>query len=130
MILDHLTCQGNKDFVHSVKDFLNDYMRDASKSFDYKTNEKLFGATFLQLANILPGGIVRPTRKRITPLILYEGVAVGAALAIKKNGTPQPRGSFGWLGSNELRKYTTGHTNDPAAVQGRIEYCRDKFLGK
>jgi Protein of unknown function DUF262 len=117
-------------FVHSVKDFLNDYMKDATRSFDYAKEEALFKATFLQLASILPHGISRPSRKGVTPLNLYEGVAVGAALAIMKKGKLHRNGSVAWLGSEELRGYTIGATNSPAAVRGRIEFCRDKFLGK
>jgi hypothetical protein len=119
-----------KEFVHSVKDFLNGYMRDAAKSFDYETNEKLFQETFLQLATVLPDGIRRPNRRGTTPLNLFEGIAVGAALAIQKKGRLS-RGEAGqWLGSEELRGYTMAATNSPQAVKGRIEFCRDRFLGK
>jgi hypothetical protein len=31
--------------------------------------------------------------------------------------------------SPELRRFTTGATNDRSAVKGRIEFCRDRFLG-
>lgn len=119
-----------KFFVHSVKDFLNDYMKDASKSFEYSKGEKIFEDTFGQLAAVLPGGIGRPHRKGTTSLILYEGVAVGAALAMQKAGKLRGNGVRQWLGSPELRKHTTGATNNPAAVKGRIEFCRDRFLGK
>ena len=119
-----------KAFVHSVKDFLNDYMKAASKSFDYTEGENLFKQTFLQLASVLPHGITRPNRKGITPLNLFEGVAVGAALAIMKKGKLHRSGGGGWLGSEELCGYTTGATNNPVAVRGRIDFCRDKFLGK
>jgi hypothetical protein len=119
-----------KEFVHSVKDFLNEYMKAASKSFDYANGEKIFKDTFLQLASALPHGIARPNRKGLTPLNLFEGVAVGAALAVLKTGKLHRNGGVSWLGSDELRDHTTGATNNPAAVRGRIEFCRDKFLGK
>jgi hypothetical protein len=119
-----------KEFVHSVKDFLNDYMKSASKSFDYAKGETLFKDTFLQLAAVLPHGITRPNRKGITPLNLYEGVAVGAALVVAKKGKLHRNGGVSWLGAEELRKHTIGATNNPAAVRGRIEFCRDRFLGK
>jgi len=35
-----------------------------------------------------------------------------------------------WLGDEKLVNYTTGASNNKSAVVGRIEYCRDKFLGK
>ena len=71
-------------FVHSVVDFLNAYMQDASKSFEYAANEKLFLDTFENLSEALPNGISRSQTRSRTPLNLFEAVAVGAALALKK----------------------------------------------
>jgi Protein of unknown function DUF262 len=119
-----------KQFVHSVAEFLNDYMKEAMKSFDQPEGDAIFKKTFLQLAGTLKHGIVRPTRKGITPLVLFEGVAVGAALAIKQAGKLKARNVETWLASQELRDMTTGATNSPAAVRGRIEFCRDRFLGR
>lgn len=119
-----------KTFVHSVKDFLNDYMKEASASFDYGEGERIFKTTFKQLAAALPNGIRRPHRRGTTSLILYEGVAVGAALAILKKNRITAAGVENWLGSDKLRKLTTGATNSLPAVKGRIEFCRDRFLGK
>jgi hypothetical protein len=119
-----------KQFVHSVKEFLNDYMRDATKSFDQGKNQRIFEDTFLQLAVVLPDGIRRPNKKGPTPLNLFEGVAVGAALAIQKRGQLHRNGIADWIGSEELRKYTMAATNSPTSVKGRIEFYRDRFLGK
>jgi hypothetical protein len=118
-------------FVHSVRDFLNDYMKGATSSFDIKKGEKEFRKTFLELASALPGGIVRPgkVQRNTTPLNLFEGVAVGAALAIRKKGKLNRLNIKKWLGSQKLKGYTTGATNNLAAVKGRIEFCRDRFLG-
>ena len=118
-----------KKFVHSVEGFLNEYMRDASIKFDYGYNEQLFRDTFLKLSSALPNGIVRQNRKGVTPLILFEGVAVGAALALEKKEKLSAE-DISWIDSEELRKVTTGFTNSPQAVQKRIEFCRDRFLGK
>ena len=119
-----------KEFKHSVKEFLDDYMKAADASFDYDAQTAAFNKTFSELAKLFPNGLRRPGAKRTTPLNLYEGVAVGAALAIKKSRRLDPRRLKSWLGSDTLRRFTTGATNDPSAVTGRIEYCRDRFLGK
>lgn len=121
-----------KKFVHSVRDFLNDYMKSARRKFDYKAGEKLFRDTFLQLANALQHGIVRPGKwkRDTTPLNLFEGIAVGAALAIKKSGKLGGGDPYKWMRDTELYNATTGATNNPSAVKKRIEYCRDRFLGK
>jgi len=117
-----------KLFVHSVVDFLNSYMAKASKSFDYKKNEELFIRTFTQLQSALPRGIVRGTR-RITPINLYEAVAVGAGLALQKRPILASTDAQGWIGSDTMKTLTTGATNNLKQVKGRIEYSRDKFLG-
>jgi hypothetical protein len=121
-----------KEFVHSVRGFLNDYTNQANKSFDFKENKKLFRETFRQLATVFPDGLIRPSERKLgtTSLILFEGVAVGAALAIQECGAIDGSKVDEWLSSNELDHYTKGATNDTAAVKGRIEYCRDRFLGK
>ena len=119
-----------KSFVHSVIDFLNTYMKDATKSFDYDEGEKLFRQTFQQLATVLPEGIRRPNRKGSTPLNLFEGVAVGAALALQKKSMLHKNDVQQWLESEELKSYTMAATNNLASVKGRIEFCRDRFLGK
>lgn len=119
-----------KEFVHSVTGFLNEYMRDATEKENHFVDEKIFKRTFGALAQVFPGGLRRSDRKGTTSLIHFEGVAVGAALALKKATTLSTKGLKEWLNTAELRGFTTGATNSPAAVKGRIEFCRDRFLGK
>ena len=119
-----------QDFEHSVVDFLNDYMRSASTSFNYRSHRRLFVRTFGQLMRVLPGGIVRGTRRKITPINLFEAVAVGAALALKERTRLNGRNINEWIGSSDLKRLTTGATNNRNMVVGRIEYCRDRFLGR
>lgn len=119
-----------KQFDHSVTEFLNGYMKESSRKFDFVVREREFRVVFKEMAKIFPDGITRPGRKGKTPLNLYEGVAVGAALAIRKNGHLDIHDLQTWMASDELRTYTTGATNDRSAVRGRIEFCRDRFLGK
>lgn len=119
-----------REFDHSVKEFLNSYMEDASASFDIVSRKVEFVKVFRELARVYPKGVTRAPGKNRTPLNLFEGVAVGAALALKKNDQLVTQDLRKWMGSPELRKYTTAATNDRANVRGRIEFCRDRFLGK
>lgn len=119
-----------KTFEHSVTEFLNNYMKDATKVFDYTAGEAVFIKTFKELARVFPQGISRMKRKGTTPLNLYEGISVGASLALDKSTKLHTAGLNQWLDSDELRGFTTGATNDRSAVLGRIEFCRDRFLGK
>jgi hypothetical protein len=119
-----------KTFEHSVTEFLNTYMQESSKVFDYISAEAVFMKTFRELARVFPEGISRGKGRKTTPLNLYEGISVGASLALDKNPKLHAAGLNQWLDSKELREYTTGATNDKSAVRGRIEFCRDRFLGK
>ena len=114
-----------KKFEHSVVGFLNDYMRAASKAFDYLANEQIFRKTVELLHKALPEGITRG--RQITPIALFEGVSVGAGLAIKKAGMLKTAGVRAWISSKELTEFTTGATNDRKRVFGRIEYCMKQF---
>ena len=119
---------GYQKFRHSVVEFLNDYMEKASKKFDYAANEQLFEETFECLSQALPNGIVRSLTRRLTPLNLFEAVSVGAALALREQGRINAINVPLWLQLAELRRLTSGGTNNRAMVTGRIEFCRDRFL--
>lgn len=116
-----------QNFDHSVVEFLSTYMNDASKRFDYRVGERIFQETFHRLSVALPDGITR--NRSTTPANLYEGIAVGAALAIMESGN-LVLDNLDWISSPELKAFTTGATNSRARVTGRIEFCRDKFLGR
>ncbi len=115
---------GYKTFDHSVVDFLNDYMQEATKAFDYEPNQRHFEITFRELARVFPSGIRR--RTRLTPVNLFEAVAVGAALALKKRKTILGNAEK-WIDSDELRQLTTGATNTKRMVVGRIEFAARHF---
>lgn len=116
-----------KKFDHSVVDFLNSYMAESTKSFNYEAGEEIFNKTFAVLSQI-PEGITR--NRTTTPTNLFEGVAVGAAIAMKSRGTIELKGANLWIKGDDLKLLTTGATNSRAKVTKRIEFCRDKFLGK
>lgn len=116
-----------KRFEHSVKDFLNDFCRDAAADPRIEERTGRFLKTFTFLAETFPDGI--KNRSGVTPVNLYEGVSVGAALALEAvAGTLPIPIDTAWISSEELRRYTTGATNDRSRVSGRIEFCRDRFL--
>ena len=118
-----------REFEHSVEDFLTDYMQNASRDFDYEDKKREFKTVFAEMAAVFPGGLRRPGGRATTPLNLYEGVAVGAALALRDAGHLDCDNVDAWLDSDVLRGFTTGGTNTRQAVAGRIEFCRDQFLG-
>lgn len=114
-----------QSFDHSVVGFLNDFMADASKTFDYTRGRREFENTFAELARVFPSGIKRSTR--LTPVNLYEAVAVGAALALRTRKRLDARGADGWIRSDELKKLTTGATNNKNMVLDRINFVATRF---
>lgn len=116
------------EFVHAVEGFLNDYAKRAHKDPRVEKRRGVFEGTFRFLADCFQSGI--KTRKGQTPVNLFEGIAVGAALALLENPRLQPPSNLGWVNSEKLRHFTTGATNSRLRVIGRIEYCRDAFLGR
>lgn len=113
-------------FNHSVLEFLNNYMASTMRIFNYREGEEIFRRTFNELGN-LPNGITRG--RTTTPTNLFEGVAVGAALALQEVVHLNLNNAQEWIESDELKGYTTGATNSRAKVLQRISFCRDKFIG-
>jgi hypothetical protein len=115
------------DFVHLVDDFLKDFTSIAFKSPQVEERRTIFLETFNFLAGCFPNGLVG--RTGVTPVNLFEGVSVGCSLALKQNSDLKTVVNPDWIKSEELRKFITAATNSRPKVRGRIEYCRDRFLG-
>ncbi|MFI0799784.1 Protein of unknown function DUF262 [Amycolatopsis lurida] len=117
-----------QQFDHAVKEFLDNYTLDRVNDPDIDRKTVLFEKTFEFLAHCFPDGI--QSRKKQTPVNLFEGLSVGAALALQINPKIKPPIDLSWVMGEELKQYVSGATNTRNRVTGRIEYCRDKFLGK
>nr|CDQ34863.1 hypothetical protein BN993_04330 [Virgibacillus halodenitrificans] len=117
------------EFVHSVKDFLNDYMEDKTNNFKNKSAlKKLYEETFSELRRCLPDGIVRGNRKSVTPLVLFEAISIGTADAIKE-GVQIDSGVLNMLlNDGELKSLTTGATNSNKKLINRIAYVKDALM--
>lgn len=110
-------------FVHSVNEFLNEYMAEKTMKFkDEGQLKTLFDKTFALLASHLPHGIVRGNRKNISPLVLYEAISVGTADAITSTKQLHPERLAGLLDDEHLKVLTTGATNSRNKLLDRIDY--------
>ncbi len=115
-------------FVHSVKEFLNDYMAKKTKSFsEIDGYRDLFNRTFARLNELLPEGIVRGNRKNITPLILFEAISIGVADIIAAGNSQNIQGQtlIELLNNDDLKKLTTGATNSRNKLLERIEFVKN-----
>lgn len=116
-------------FGHNVQEFLNNYVIEVNKAGGAVTDPKNFIDTMEFIRGELPNGITRTNRQNITPINLYEAVAVGTSLAIS-SGKPIHRGVLqNIINDDELKGLTTGGTNSKPMVTGRIEYIRDRLVG-
>ena len=115
------------EFDHSVKDFLNDFIAQAVLAPKIEERTEIFNRTFQYLARVFPQGL--KSRKGSTPVNLFEAITVGAALAMMEKPNLDAVSPVNWIHSEALRKLTTGPTNSRPRVRGRIEFCRDRFLG-
>lgn len=109
-------------FVHGVTEFLNKYMERKTKAFKNKSQLKgIFISTFDAIDAALPDGIVRGVRKNVTPVVLYEAVSVGTAVAISEGRTINAGALVNLLNDKQLKRLTTGATNTKKMVLDRIE---------
>ncbi|MDR2467085.1 MAG: DUF262 domain-containing protein [Prevotellaceae bacterium] len=119
------------DFEHSVKEFLDDYIKEKGSSFadEEKASKKA------QLINTLsfvkdnfPYGFRKSSNSHTIPKVRFEAIAVGTSLALQENpniANPDLR----WLESNEFLDWvTSGSSNNRSKLRGRIEFVRDCLL--
>jgi hypothetical protein len=113
-------------FEHSVKGFLNDYMKDHANDSPSPAKVTLFKKTFAALAEAYPSGITRG-QSSITGANLYEALAVGVALAIKAKKTISIPKLRKLANDEDLKKLTTAATNSRKMVNARINFVFDAF---
>ena len=110
-----------EQFDHSVKGFLNDYMKIRLPNRLTKEEKSIFNKTFEFLSAELPSGIIRGNRN-VTPINLFEAASVGVALCIREKVSPKKQIIRSVINSDGLRQYTTGATNSRRRVAERIEF--------
>ncbi|OFJ54624.1 hypothetical protein BEL07_06255 [Mycolicibacterium grossiae] len=115
-----------QSFEHSVRDFLNDFCADATKDPQISLRTDYFDRAFRYLAECFPNGL--RSRKGTTPVNLYEGISVGAHLALMENPNLASPSSLKWVLGDNMKAVTTGATNSRSKVFGRIETARDYFI--
>jgi Protein of unknown function DUF262 len=119
--------EDRNSFLHGVKDFLNDYMAGKTTTFKNKSElKKVFDNTFSLLDSLLPMGIVRGNRKNITPLVLFEAIAVGVADILREGKKVDGKKLQALLDDDTLNKLTTGATNSKLKLLQRIDYVKNK----
>lgn len=121
-----------QSFEHSVRGFLNDYIKEKGIKFDVieqdiKKNEFLKVLHFV--VTYFPFGFKKSNNSNTIPNVRFESIAVGVNLALKSNpniGKPNLK----WVESIEYKNWvTSGSSNNKNKLIGRIEFVRDCLLG-
>jgi hypothetical protein len=118
-----------------VKDFLLAYVKEANLKLNDDPSQKVVMASewdrmlsFVE-AN-LPEGFKKTGPGRKVPRVRFEAISVGIGLALRERPGLIPP-STAWLNSPEFKKWTTSDaSNNRANLVGRIEFVRDRLLGK
>jgi hypothetical protein len=118
------------EFDKRVKEFLDQYVKDKKDGFDEVEMWNLFEEMLRFVEAHFPNGFLRPhytTAKRVR----FEAIAVGVALALKESPGLVPPPTETWSDNDAFHELTTSDSsNSSPRVIKRIEYVRDRLLGK
>jgi hypothetical protein len=119
-------------FVDSFTEKMNAKLADKSKGTAVAKDLESLWQGMLKFVQVnYPFGFAKSAKATSTPRVRFEALAVGSAQALKKKPTLQAENISSWLDSPEFKKLTTSDAaNNRSRVVGRIEYVRDKLLGK
>lgn len=120
------------EFEHSVKEFLDDYIKEKGESFnDTEKAEKgkMLKDSLAFIAKHFPNGFRKSATSKSIPKVRFESIAVGVSLALKEDSN-LANPDLKWLESKEFLDWvTSGSSNNRAKLIGRIEFVRDCLLG-
>lgn len=115
---------------YGVNEFLNKYTEKMNKGFDKKKLNDKFVRMLKFVDDNFPYGFKKSPNLRKTPRIRFDGISVGVHLALEENPNIQVN-NVDWIESEEFKQVITkGGQNAPSAIKARIEYVRDKLLGR
>lgn len=127
-----------QNFVHSVIDFLNNFMEEKQAIIDSKSDFEMVDNLRVKFEDMLdfvdkhfPYGFRKVSEAKSTPRVRFEAISVGVTLALKEKPDLVPKNVNAWLNSEEFQRWTkTDAANNKSNVVGRIEFVRDKLLEK
>lgn len=116
------------NFKHSVKDFLDDYLKRKNKGFDKKRGLTEFNNMLNFVEKHFKTGFARQANHKTTPRMRFEAIAIGVNLALKDNPNLVPK-NLDWLYSEQFKIETTTHaSNSLQRLKNRIEFVRNSLL--
>lgn len=118
-------------FEHRVDQFIDNYLTKMNKeAFDVAIYKTTFVNMLSFIEKTLPLGFKKTSNAKSTPRVRFETLAVGAALALKENPQLVCK-EISWLESEEFKNHTRSDgSNSKTKLQARLNYAKNKFLGK
>ena len=117
--------------MHSVEDFLDEYMKDKhDNGFDKEFMKAQFEQMLGFINQYFPNGFRKAANNNTVSRVRFDAMSVGATLALRENPDLVPKNIEDWFNSATFNEHTTsGSANNRLKVIGRIEYVRNKLLG-
>jgi len=123
-----------QQFDRRVVDFLNEYLNTLQETFTPEVGETMrreWTKMLSFVAKYFPTGFYKKEGHVRTPRVRFEAIAVGAALALRENADLEPEPVEKWINSTQFEKHTTsGSSNSKPKIIARIEYVRDRLMGR
>ena len=120
-----------KNFTHRVDEFLDNYLFKISKTYNIDEMEADFDEMLQFVHKYFPLGFKKIENSKSTPRVRFEAIAVGVRLALQIKSKLKPKSVEKWIDSSEFKKHTTSDAaNNRLNLVGRVEYVRDRLLGK
>jgi hypothetical protein len=113
-------------FDGKVKSFLNNYMGDSVKAFDYEREGEIFDRAVSWLSEVTDGGPFLRPNNSITPLVQLEACLVAAGEIYGQGAVPVAPGT-GWIEDTQLVGASTGGSNTRAKLDRRITRAKELF---
>ncbi len=117
-------------FGNRVNTFLDDYIKDKKAHFDSEKLRQSFENMLDFVDKYFPYGFKKSENATTTPRVRFETLSVGVHIALQKKPNLVPP-EIDWLDSKEFKVHTRSDaSNSRTKVEARIEFVRDKLLGK
>ena len=132
MVLRYFAYSANYlNFIHSVVEFVDEYLYEKLKDYDLSEMQDDFNKMLNFVDANFTDGFKKSKKAKSTQKVRFEAIAVGVHLALKDNPDLVPESIESWINSEEFKKHTRSDAaNNRLKVIARIEYVRDKLLGK
>ncbi|MCM1965092.1 DUF262 domain-containing protein [Streptomyces sp. G1] len=117
-----------ENFDGKVETFLNRYMQEAGREFDYAVEREVFNKALVELHRACAGGPFLRKQTPVTPLVQFEACFVAAG-TMAQEGVAFSEVAPDWLEDSELRASTGAGTNTRSMLRRRLKRAKELLSG-